>query len=101
MKAPGPPSGLDGICDRNALAAAVARPQSGYYEDVIQAGAAFMRKLAAESPVCGRQQTHGYHRYDRVLRLNGYEIRFVDRDLYDWLMQLYDTNNVNRSSLEV
>jgi death-on-curing protein len=60
--------GLDGICDRNALAAAVARPQSGYYEDVIQAGAAFMRKLAAESPVCGRQQTHGYHRYDRVLR---------------------------------
>jgi CheY-like chemotaxis protein len=39
MKAPGPPSGLDGICDRNALAAAVARPQSGYYEDVIQAGA--------------------------------------------------------------
>jgi hypothetical protein len=61
----------------------------------------FYAKLAAESPVCGRQQTHGYHRYDRVLRLNGYEIRFVDRDLYDWLMQLYDTNNVNRSSLEV
>jgi death-on-curing protein len=33
--------------------------------------------------------------------MNGYEIRFVDRDLYDWLMQLYDTNKVNRSSLEV
>jgi death-on-curing protein len=92
---------LDGICDRNALAAAVARPQSGYYEDVIQAGAALCESLLQNHPFVDGNKRTAITATIVFYAMNGYEIRFVDRDLYDWLMQLYDTNNVNRSSLEV
>lgn len=34
------------------------------------------------------------------LRMNNYELIFVDREMYDWLMNLYDTNRVNKAAIE-
>jgi hypothetical protein len=32
--------------------------------------------------------------------MNNYELIFVDREMYDWLMNLYDTNRVNKAAIE-
>jgi len=39
-----------GIRDRGALESAVARPQTGYYEDLIQQAAAFWESLSQNHP---------------------------------------------------
>jgi len=42
--------GSDGLRDRGALEAALARPQSGYYEDIIQEAAALWEGLSQNHP---------------------------------------------------
>ena len=42
--------GAQGIRDRGALEAALARPQSGYYEDIIQQAAALLESLSENHP---------------------------------------------------
>jgi death-on-curing protein len=69
--------------------------------DVIQAGAALCESLLQNHPFVDGNKRTAITATIVFYAMNGYEIRFVDRDLYDWLMQLYDTNNVNRSSLEI
>lgn len=32
--------------------------------------------------------------------MNGYILRFGDRELYDWLIRLYDTGRVSKQSLD-
>ena len=42
--------GSPGIRDHGALESALARPQSGYYEDIIQQGAALWESLSENHP---------------------------------------------------
>jgi prophage maintenance system killer protein len=34
------------------------------------------------------------------VRWNGYRLQFADREMYDWLMGLYDTGHVTKDNLE-
>ena len=42
--------GMQGVRDRGALAAAAASPQSGYYQDIIEEGAAFVKASCRTIP---------------------------------------------------
>lgn len=42
--------GAQGVRDRGALEAALARPQSGYYSDVVQQAAALLESLSQNHP---------------------------------------------------
>ena len=51
--------GVPGLRDKGLLESALFRPQTGYYEDLAQMAAALFESLHHQSPVRGRQQTHG------------------------------------------
>ena len=33
--------------------------------------------------------------------MNDYQLVFVDREMYDWLMNLYETSRVTRAAIDV
>ena len=50
--------GASGVRDRGALESALARPQSGYYADIIQQAAALLESLSQNHPfVDGNKRT--------------------------------------------
>lgn len=61
-----------GIRDRAGLESALARPKTGYYEDLIQEAAAAVTVTAA------------------FLRVNGYVLEFDDLTAFQFLIELYE-----------
>ena len=69
--------GAPGIRDEGALAAALMRPQLGYYEGLIDQAAALMESLANNHPFIDGNKRAAFFVTDTFLRLNG---RFIDCD---------------------
>ena len=67
--------GLHGIRDKNLLESAIFRPQTGYYESLIDEAAALMESLANNHAFIDGNKRVAFVVTDAFLRLNG---RFVD-----------------------
>ena len=93
--------GIAGVRDRRALEAAVARPLSGYYADVIEQAAALSESLLQNHPFIDGNKRSAITATGVFLRMNDYELIFVDREMYNWLMNLYETNRVTKAAIEV
>ncbi len=93
--------GIAGVRDRRALEAAVARPLSGYYADVIEQAAALCESLLQNHPFIDGNKRSAIAATGVFLRMNDYELIFVDREMYNWLMNLYETNRVTKAAIEV
>jgi death-on-curing protein len=78
--------GSHGLRDAGALEAALYRPRSGYYEDVIAEAASLWESLTVNHPFIDGNKRIGFAVTDTFLRLNGCRItakpakvwRFVD-----------------------
>jgi len=64
--------GIQGIRDRGSLEAAIFRPQSGYYDDLVHEAAALMESLANNHPFMDGNKRVSFAVTDTFLRLNGY-----------------------------
>jgi death-on-curing protein len=64
--------GIQGIRDRGLLEAAIFRPQSGYYDDLVHEAAALMESLANNHPFMDGNKRVSFAVTDTFLRLNGY-----------------------------
>lgn len=93
--------GIAGVRDRRALEAAVARPLSGYYADLIEQAAALCESLLQNHPFIDGNKRSAIAATGVFLRMNDYELIFVDREMYNWLMNLYETNRVTKAAIEV
>lgn len=93
--------GIAGVRDRRALEAAVARPLSGYYADVIEQAAALCESLLQNHRFIDGNKRSAITATGVFLRMNDYELIFVDREMYNWLMNLYETNRVTKAAIEV
>jgi death-on-curing protein len=89
-----------GIRDRGALEAAVARPQSGYYEDLIQEGAALWESLSQNHPFVDGNKRVSITVTAAFLKVNGYILVFDDLDAYTFLMDLYETGRMRFAELD-
>ena len=69
--------GSPGIRDEGALAAALMRPQLGYYDSLIEQAAALMESLANNHPFVDGNKRAAFFVTDTFLRMNG---RFIDCD---------------------
>lgn len=92
--------GAQGIRDQGALEAALARPQSGSYRDIIEQAAALLESLSQNHPF-----VHGNKRTAIVvaaafLRINGFRLDFDDLEAYQFLIQLYESNQFRLERLE-
>ena len=91
--------GSHGLRDKRALEAAVMRPQSGYYENIFEEGAALMESLAMNHPFLDGNKRMAFFATDTFLRLNGYYIDCETHDTYRYFIQLLDASTFNFANL--
>jgi len=89
-----------GIRDRTALESALARPQSGYYADLIQEAAALWESLSQNHPFIDGNKRVAVTVTAAFLRVNGYRLRFEDREAFTFLAGLYEGGTFRFSELE-
>jgi death-on-curing protein len=89
-----------GLRDRGALEAAIARPQSGYYQDVIQQAAAMWGSLSQNHPFVDGNQCVAVTVTAAFLKVNGHELDFDDLEAYSRLMELYETGKMCAAELD-
>ena len=92
--------GTDGIRDMGALESAVARPQSGYYKDVIESASALLESLAINHPFLDSNKRVAFAAIDTFLRINGFRFASDSNSIYKALMKFFDTGNFKLASLE-
>lgn len=92
--------GTTGIRDRGALESAVARPQSGYYSDVIAEAAALWESLSQNHPFLDGNKRIAITATAAFLRMNGYKLEFNDTDAYRFLIGLFESGSMRFSALE-
>jgi death-on-curing protein len=89
-----------GVRDRGALESALARPQSGYYVDLIQEAAALWESLSQNHPFIDGNKRVAVTMTAAFLRVNGYRLNFADADAYAFLLNLYERGNFRLGDLE-
>lgn len=92
--------GTHAIRDRAVLESAVARPQSGYYEDIFEEAAALFESLSQNHPFVDGNKRTAITATGVFLLLNGYKLLFNDLEAYDWLIDLYETHRVSKTNIE-
>ena len=92
--------GAPGIRDRAALEAALARPQSGYYRDVIEQAAALLESLSQNHPFIDGNKRTAIAVTAAFLRVNSFRLEFDDLEAYPFLTYLYETNQFRFERLE-
>lgn len=92
--------GATGIRDIGALEAALFRPQTGYYEDLIQQAAALWESLAQNHPFIDGNKRTAFACTYTFLKLNGLTIHSEPLDAYKFIISLYQKNNFEFTLLE-
>jgi death-on-curing protein len=82
------------------LESALGRPQTGYYEDVIQEAAALWESLSQNHPFVDGNKRVAIAVTAAFLRVNGYRLQFDDLAAYDFLMDLYSKGRFQFSELD-
>ena len=92
--------GSDGVRDFGLLEAALFRPQTGYYSDIIAEAAALLESLAVNHPFVDGNKRVAFAVTDVFLRINGYEINSTSQKIYSELIRLFDTKEFDFKNLE-
>ena len=89
-----------GIRDRGALASAVARPQSGYYQDRVAEAAALWESLSQNHPFVDGNKRVAVTMMAALLRVNGHRLNFDDYEAFTFLIGLYETGRMRFAELD-
>lgn len=92
--------GSDGVRDMGSLESAVARPQSGYYKDVVESAAALFESLAINHPFIDGNKRVAFAATDTFLRINGYRFTLDSKEIYAAMMYFFDTGTFKLATLE-
>jgi death on curing protein len=92
--------GSHGLRDMGALEAALFRPQSGYYTDLIAEAAALFESLAINHPFVDGNKRVAFAAVDVFLRINGRRIKKASMEIYADMMCMFDSGNFNIAHLE-
>jgi death on curing protein len=92
--------GRAGIRDGGALEAAMFRPQTGYYADSVEEGAALFESLAMNHPFVDGNKRVAFAVTDVFLRLNDYRIERLPLRIHADLMKMFDTDTLDIAHLE-
>ena len=79
--------GADGVRDIGALEAAVFRPQTGYYADVVQEACALLESLLINHPFVDGNKRMAFAACDVFLRINGLRVTASWERLYELMLR--------------
>ena len=92
--------GSPGLRDAGALEAALFRPRSGYYDDVVWEAAGLFESLAMNHPFLDGNKRIAFASVDVFLRVNGWRIRAKPPAVLRWMISHLDAGTFNLSNIE-
>lgn len=92
--------GAHGLRDAGALDAALFRPQSGYYADVIAEAAALFESLAMNHPFVDGNKRIAFACTDTFLRINGYTLKPGSNAIYTWMIGHLEAGTFSVANIE-
>ena len=92
--------GSHGIRDVGGLESALARPQTGYYRDLIEEAAALWESLSQNHPFIDGNKRVAVTVTAAFLKVNGYRLEFDDLTAFAFLIGLYETGRMRFNELD-
>jgi len=92
--------GGKGVRDPGQLEAALFRPQTGYYEDVIAEAAALWESLSQNHPFVDGNKRTAFAVAFTFLAVNGYSIAAAEDEVIRFLVPLYERSAIDFEVLE-
>ena len=87
--------GSQGVRDHGLLEAALYRPQTGYYADLIEEAAALWESLAQNHPFVDGNKRTAFAATYTFLAINGVRFAADAQETYVFVAALYETNRFN------
>ena len=78
----------------------LARPRSGYYDDIIQEAAALWESLSQNHPFVDGNKRVAVTVTAAFLKVNGYRLEFDDIEAFSFLVDLYETGRLRFKEFE-
>ena len=91
--------GQSGIRDPGLLDSALFRPQTGYYEDLAEMGAALFESLIMNHPFVDGNKRVAFFSTDVFFRLNGYKLEVTASEAYPFLIGLLQAGECTYENL--
>ena len=92
--------GAPGVRDPGALEAALFRPQTGYYDDIVAEAAALMESLAINHPFVDGNKRIAYAAADVFLRINGWRLQRAPMQIYAKMMRMFESGTFDIAHLD-
>lgn len=92
--------GASGVRDPGALEAALFRPQTGYYKDIVAEAAALLESLAVNHPFVDGNKRIAFAATDAFLRINGWRLQRAPMQIHTELMQFFNSGTFDVAHLE-
>jgi death-on-curing protein len=92
--------GADGLRDMGQLEAALFRPQTGYYDDLIAEAAALWESLSQNHPFVDGNKRVSFASMYTFLAINGVDLIADPDETYEFLIDLYETREFRFEVLE-
>lgn len=93
-------AGASGVRDPGALEAALFRPQTGYYDDIVSEAAALMESLAINHPFMDGNKRIAFAAADVFLRINGWRLQRAPMQIYAEMMQMLESGTFDIAHLD-
>ena len=92
--------GALGVRDPGALEAALFRPQTGYYDDIVAEAAALLEILAINHPFVDGNKRIAFAAADVFLRINGWRLQRAPMQIYAEMIQMFESGTLDIEHLE-
>ncbi|MFW7347668.1 MAG: type II toxin-antitoxin system death-on-curing family toxin [Pigmentiphaga sp.] len=92
--------GAPGVRDPGAIEAALFRPQTGYYEDIVAEAAALMESMAINHPFVDSNKRIAFAAADVFLRINGWRLQRRPARIHKETMQMFEAGTFDIAHLD-
>lgn len=92
--------GASGVRNPGALEAALFRPQTGYYEDIVMEAAALLESLAINHPFVDGKKRTAFAAADVFLRINGWRLQRSPMQIYAEMIAMFEKRTFDIAHLE-
>ena len=92
--------GAPGVRDPGALEAALFRPQTGYYDDIVAEAAALLESLAINHPFVDGNKRIAFAAADVFLRINGWRLHRAPMQIHAEMIQMFETGTFDIAYLD-
>ena len=92
--------GSSGLRDGGLLEAALFRPQTGYYKDIVEEAAALMESLATSHCFIDGNKRVAFAVTDVFLRINGFQLLASSSEIYKKMIGFFESGKFEFAEIE-